>query len=355
MNNDTPSGKSVTQPGDDRRGDGPTEGSAGLKAEAILHSMYQEALRSTLASRDIACLGSTARPAWLGPVSELAFAGITARHRGDAPPAVSAVLCSTCVDHCEADPSALAATVAADLVHGAAVADLLRVPMYSYVSTGQEIRLTPGGETDKRGWRQVTAVIRGLFDALRLPAGSRLVDTNEPAVWKVLSANVDRDRPVLADYTLNGLYRIDDSSPFPAGTPFGFYYEYYRHNVAQYRRSVIRQIFNDHVNDILVVENIQQVKAVALAQALDGQTSGGQLVTVPAPGLISSQRATRAKGPAAYPLANYMKNEAREPEMDGLSAWYWSAVGSRHAMLNREPLTTTEEKQDRRGGEDFSK
>ncbi len=303
---------------------------------ALLAQLYSAALPDALAAADVQVFGDAPTPGWLAPLSGLAFAGQAglAAER----PGVGLVLSSTCVDHCEGDPAQLAATVIADLVHGAAVARLLGVPLLSFAGAGQEVRLTPGGSGQRPEWRRVSAAVRAVFDALELPPGSRLLDTDAPEIWALLAEQAEADRAELPDQRLDGLYRLDDGSAFPAGTPFAFFYEYYRYNVALYRRPVLAALGPAGAG-VLVVENVQQVKAVTLARRLNGPWPTQHLVTVPAPGRGAAERATRARSADRLLLDEYLRGGTPvEATLPGATAAFWSAVREHHTLL-RTPRT----------------
>ncbi|GER83925.1 hypothetical protein KTAU_25620 [Thermogemmatispora aurantia] len=207
---------------------------------------------------------------------------------------IEVVVASPCIDHAEAEPRRLAATVIADLVHGAAISRLLSVPLVSFIGTGQEIRLVPRGAERAAGWHRVAERVLSVFETLELPTGSRCFVSHDEVVWAVLSETVERDRTRLPTVALNGLYHLRDGSAFPAGSPFRYYYEYYRYNLACYRQPVLEHLLGRPLRGMLVVENVQQVKAVALARRLNGQWPTEHLVTVPAPGRAGDERATRA-------------------------------------------------------------
>lgn len=203
------------------------------------------------------------------------------------------VVASACVDHCEADPSRLAATVLADLVHGAAVANLLDRPLLSMVCVGEEINLVPGGNALAPAWTTVAEHVRYLFNTLAVPKNSLIIYTSDPDLWRVLNEVAGEDRADLLDQELDGLYQLLDGSAFPRGTPFTYFYDYYRLNIAHYRRKVIERLMGPAPSGVLVVENLQQAKAVAMARALNDGWPTEQLATLPSPGLTGVERATR--------------------------------------------------------------
>lgn len=297
----------------------------------LLTAMYPGDAPGTLASYGAARLPD--RHAW---PHKLGFVAATPNAGAD-PTAVDAVVASTCVDHCEADPDLLAATVLADLVHGAVVARRLGVPLLSLVGIGQEIRLVPGGGALAGQWRAVAGRVAAVFAGLALPAGSRLASTDEESVWQCLTEVVDRDRPRVADRCLDGLYHLDDGSLFPRGTPFGFFYEYYRYNLACYRRHLVETLLDCGSVGVLVVENVQQVKAVATARRLAAGWPVEHLVTLPAPGRSGRERATRATGADRVTLADLLATPDRalaaaSPD----SGAFWRAVCHHHTMLRLE-------------------
>jgi hypothetical protein len=299
----------------------------------LLMSMYPDALEATLT----ACAARPLRdtdpwPKALGFVA-VTDAAVTIPH------AVDVVMASTCVDHCEAAPGELAATVVADLVHGAVIARQLSVPMLSLVGIGQETRLVPGGRQLAAAWRTVANQVRAIFEDLDLPSGSRLVSTDDEAVWRILSDVVDADRPKLRDQSLDGLYHIGDDSCFPRGTPFSYFYEYYRYNVASYRRPAFESLLGRESDGALVVENIQQIKAVAVARMLADKWPVTHLMTLPAPGRSGVERATRAAGKDRLTCADLLSDP--EPALATAntdSQSFWRAVRDHHAALRLEGI-----------------
>lgn len=182
------------------------------------------------------------------------------------------VLCSTCIDHCGGDPEKLAATVMSDLVHAAAVATHLSLPFVGFIPVGQEIRLETDCSLRVEDWLLVADRVQQLFDELDLPAGSRVRSTHEDEVWDALTRSAAGRTPAIPTCRLDGLYHLTDDSYFPAGTPFGYYYDHYRVNAAQYDVKVLAELFG--YRRPIVVENLQQVKAIFLAQEISGGLGG---------------------------------------------------------------------------------
>lgn len=303
-------------------------------ANRIAREMYdEECLREVLASHG--CLPVSAPMAKrLGSLG-WAPAGYVAERLSPGPGIgrqPGCILCSPCVDHCMARPELLAATVASDLVHAAAAAWVFRVPLVGYIPVGQEIHLAPSGEPDADGWRSVAARVGELFNKLRLPPGSRLASTADIDVWKALKGSVLRRRDALPTPSLNGLYHLTDGSFYPAGTPFQFYYDHYRMNVAQYDRAVVETVFE--VFDPLVVENLQQAKAIFLAdETTCAPRTTSALLTVPAPGRSIGTRATRSAPDASYLLNDFLDGGAVFENAH--VGQYWSTVSTAWGQLTR--------------------
>jgi len=257
----------------------------------FLSAFYTEHLWSILAAAGVSPLESTLP--WCTPDEALFFVGRTQGLTATRPP-VDVVVSSTCIDHAEADVGRLSATVLADLVHAAAISCALCVPLLSFLGTGEEIQMVPGGDERAAAWMRVAAVVTDLFARLCLPARSQIVLSSDPQIWQALSAMVEADRSQVSEQELAGLYHLTDGSCFPQGTPFHFYYDYYRSNLAHYRSPVLEHLLGCTLRDIVVVENVQQVKAVAIARRLNTGQRTEQLVTLPAPGRAGSMRATRA-------------------------------------------------------------
>jgi hypothetical protein len=247
------------------------------------------------------------------------------------PAPIDAVVASTCIEHSEADPQRLSASVVADLVHGAAVSCALGVPLLSFLGTGEEIRLLPGGQARADGWMRVADVVAGVFEQLRLPARSQILRSDRRQVWQALCATADADREQLDTQALAGLYHLTDGSLFPLGTPFTCYYDYYRLNIAHYRRPFLEQLLGGPLRGILVVENVQQVKAVAMARRLNAGWPTEHLVTLPAPGRAGPTRATRAPGRQGLRLYEFVRWQ-QEPALAGESGLagdhlrFWEAI-----------------------------
>lgn len=259
-------------------------------ARRLLAAFYPQEVWPTLAAHGVFPLDTLP---WLVDGERLPLVAGTAGLAAARPP-IDAVVASTCIDHAEADPHQLSAAVLADLVHGAVVSRALDLPLLSFLGTGEEMRLTPGGDARAPAWGQVADVIAEMFARLRLPARSRIIVSHEEQVWSALQATVASDRERLPRHELAGLYHLTDGSLFPLGTPFDSYYEYYRSTLAHYRQPVLERLLGCALRGILVVENVQQVKAVALARRLNGGMATEHLVTLPAPGRTGTTRATRA-------------------------------------------------------------
>jgi len=251
---------------------------------------------------------------------------------------VNAILCSTCIDHCDANPKLLAATVAADLVHGAFAALHYDLPLISFICTGQEIRLTPKGTSEQDRWHAVSSVVKDIFSNFSLPTGSMIVDTDDPAVWRSLTQQVLLDQSAIDENLLDGLYHITDGSPFPGATPFTFYYEYYRYNVALYRKAVLQELFGVKEGGVLVVENVQQVKAVAIARQLNGSWPTHQLVTLPAPSRCGKERATRANGDDRFYLSDYLRGKEIADFRSVASKNYWNSIRLQHQRMCKDDI-----------------
>ncbi|GGL42363.1 hypothetical protein [Planomonospora parontospora] len=245
----------------------------------------------------------TEPPPWLRGMEAGVVAATPAAADGPRP---DVVVASTCVDHCDADPGRLAATVLADLVHGAAVAGLLGRPLLSFIGIGEEIHLVPGGGDLAARWHETADRVADLFRGLAVPPGSRIVSTADADLWRALNDVVEADRVRLPDDELGGLYHLLDGSCFPRGTPFRYFYAYYRANIAHYRRPVVEHLMGPAPGGILVVENLQQVKAVAVARRLNGDWPTEHLATLPAPDRTGRTRATRSGRRDGVPLDAFL-------------------------------------------------
>lgn len=241
------------------------------------------------------------------------------------------VLCSTCIDHCGGDSEKLAATVVSDLVHAAAVATHLSLPLVGFIPVGQEIRLQTDGSPRVKDWLLVADRVQQLFDELDLPAGSQVRSTHEDDVWDALTRSAADRTPVIPTCRLDGLYHLTDDSYFPAGTPFNYYYAHYRVNAAQYDVAVLTELFG--YRRPVVVENLQQVKAIFLAEEISGGL-GGALLTVPAPGRSLGVRATRSAPDAFYSLADFLKG--RSALGNELLDIYWECVRDGYRALSSQ-------------------
>lgn len=272
----------------------------GSVAQRFLAAFYAEHLWSLLRAAGVSPMED--RLSWCAPGEELFFVGRTQGLTAVRPP-IDVVVSSPCIDHAEADPAQLSATVLADLVHGAALSCALSVPLLSFLGTGEEIHLVPGGDRRATAWLRVAAVVTELFAQMRLPARSQIVLSSDAQIWQLLSAMVETDRRQVSEQELAGLYHLTDGSCFPQGTPFHFYYAYYRFNLAHYRSPVLEHLLGGPLRGILVVENAQQVKAVAIARRLNMGRQTEHLVTLPAPGRSGTVRATRANRQQRLDLA----------------------------------------------------
>lgn len=302
-------------------------------ARQLLVTMYGKDIGPNLADQGVLVLAD--KHPWQ---AELAFVAATP-HTVTAAPAVDAVIASACVDHCEADPKRLAATVLADLVHGATIARHLEVPLLSLVGTGQEIRLVPGGDVLASSWHVVAGLVTETFGDLRLPEGSRLVMTDDEAVWQLLTTTAEGDRGNVSDTSLDGLYHLGDDSAFPRGTPFGYFYDYYRYNIACYRRPVIEALLDRPSRGVLVVENVQQVKAVTAARRLADGWPVEHLVTLPAPSKSGTERATRASGGDRITLDELLdQTDDLLTQAHPDSRAYWRAVLTHHTQLTSKGI-----------------
>lgn len=294
--------------------------------QRFLESFYTQDLWPVLAAYGVHPLAG-AYP-WISDGERLFLAAGTAG-LGPVRPPIDAVLASTCIDHAEADPQRLSASVVADLVQGAAVSCALSVPLLSFLGTGEEIGLVPGGKKRAAAWCRVADMVTDVFTRLRLPAGSQILRSGQARVWDVLHSTVDSDRDRLGCQVLNGLYHFTDGSSFPLGTPFAYYYEYYRYNIAHYRRPVLEHVLGRPLRGILVVENVQQVKAVAVARGLNAGWATEHLVTLPAPGRAGNARATRVCGLSRLDLARLQSvspERVGELGLAGDHLRFWSTI-----------------------------
>lgn len=271
----------------------------------LVTAMYGEELSASLAESGLETLAEP--PEWLLE-QQAAFIAASVSPARDCNPLPDVVMASTCVDHCKADPSRLAATVLADLTHGAAIARLLNRPLLSVVGIAEETLLVPGGQERASAWHDVADSIAEVFKEFTIPEGSRLVSTaDDQMLWSLLEV-VETDRSHLADSDLDGLYHLLDGSCFPHGTPFGFYYGYYRMNIAHYRRPVIERLMGPAPGGVLIVENIQQSKAIAIVRSLNRGWPTEHLATLPAPGRTGRDRATRSTKQDAILLSTFLRD-----------------------------------------------
>ncbi|TFE31018.1 hypothetical protein E0F15_11060 [Frankia sp. B2] len=209
----------------------------------------------------------------------------------------SHVIASPCIDHCGGELTELTASVAGDLLLGLRVAEVLNRPLISYLGSGEEIFLVPGGQPRAAKWREIATWVDDLAASW---VGSRVAShrfaTHEASIWGRIQSQVEADREALPDSTLNGLHRLSDDLPYPGGTRFTYLYEYYRSNIGHYRKNVLESLTGERVTHVLVVENVQQIKCNRLCAALNF-TDGirmSHLVTCPVPDLTSKVRVTRA-------------------------------------------------------------
>lgn len=261
-----------------------------------------------LADTTQAILGNWApfrRQAGIEPSQPLDASGVVvpvvaATAGGPIPTSADLVLAQTCIDHCKGDPDRLAGTVLADLVFGHAVAVELGAQLVCIVGTGEETQIVPNGLGRAAQWRRVGDAIDDLWCSfVDPPAGRRLVRTDDADVWAAATAQVAADARAVADADLDGLYRVDPADRFPAGTPYRYFYAYYRHNVARYRRSLLAELLDRPVGSVVVVEDVIQARAVALARQLDPEPSAtSHLATLPAPARDGRTRASRSSGSA---------------------------------------------------------
>jgi hypothetical protein len=178
---------------------------------------------------------------------------------------------------------------------------------------------------------RVADVVAEVFSHLRLPPHSQILRSGERPIWQALGAAVDDDRAQLGEQALNGLYHLTDGSLFPLGTPFTCYYDYYRFTIAHYRRPFLEQLLGGPLRGILVVENVQQVKAVAMARRLNAGWPTEHLVTLPAPGRAGPERATRAPGRQRLRLEEFVRWQqepayAGEIGLVGDHLHFWEAI-----------------------------
>ncbi|MFV2195479.1 hypothetical protein [Nocardiopsis sp. LOL_012] len=290
----------------------------------LVTAMYGQELAQEMSRYEVRFLRQPLE--WLRPAEGVFVTGTTT---DSTPPNPDVVVSAACVDHSEADPRRLAATVLADLVHSATVARLLDRPLLFFIGIGEEIRVVPGGHELASAWHEVARHAECLFDQLNTPVGSRLVHTDGAALWKAVSTTVEIDRSDLPNDRLDGLYHLLDGSAFPRGTPYTYFYDYYRANVAHYRRPVVEHVMGPCPDGVLVIENVQQVKAVAEARRLNGAWPTHHLVTLPAPGRSGGDRATRSAEGDRILLADLLQDPVKT--LDGadpdVQVFWHSVIG----------------------------
>lgn len=225
--------------------------------------------------------------------------------QGPALPRPDLVLAQTCVDHAAADPDRLAVSVLTDLVFGHLAAHAVDAPLLICLGTGEELFVVPRGERKAAGWRAVVRRIHEVLERLAPPpSGRRVVETGSPDVWELAHEVVEADAGAIADADLDGLYRLYPPEPFPRATPYSYFYPYYRHNLARYRKAFLTAVSGTPAREVLVVEDAQQLKAVGLAIARNAAegTAMAHLITPPAPSRSGTERASRATGADFVPL-----------------------------------------------------
>ncbi|MGW7573846.1 hypothetical protein [Streptomyces sp. NPDC054765] len=226
--------------------------------------------------------------------------------------AATCVLASPCIDHSSGRVSALTASVAGDLLIGLHVAEALGLPMVSFLGSGEETHLVPGGEDRCADWRRVAEHVAGLGARwARGQVDATFVRTGEPVAWATLGEQTAADHDRVAQGGLDGLHRLADDIPYPRGTRFTYLYDYYRSNISHYRRPVIEALADVDTAHVLVVENVQQIKCVALARALndaDGIRTS-HLVTCPVPDVTNSVRVSRAEPRHRIMLADVLDGQ----------------------------------------------
>ncbi len=274
--------------------------------ETAMHRMYPDRLSFLR--------GLGLRPLDDGPVWGLPVVGMMGD--GDWRRA-TCVVASPCIDHCFGDVDELSVSVAADLLIGLRIAEALTLPLVSFLVAGEETHLVPGGTARAAAWARVVDHVARLGGSW---AGGRVdaffVSTQDPTAWEVLRRQTDADRSDVRDRDLDGLYRIADDLPFPRGTRFTHLYEYYRFNVSHYRRRLVERLADVNGEHILVVENLQQIKAVKLAERLNPRQCGrtSHLVTSPVPDITNTVRVSRAERHNRVTLTEFLREDPR-PDM----------------------------------------
>ncbi|WP_125211446.1 hypothetical protein [Streptomyces griseofuscus] len=239
--------------------------------------------------------------------------------------AATCVLASPCIDHSSGRISALTASVAGDLLIGLRVAEALGLPMVSFLGSGEETHLVPSGEERCADWQRVAEYVAGLGTRwARGRVDATFVRTGEPVAWATIKAQTAADHDRVPQAGLDGLHRLVDDNPYPRGTRFTYLYDYYRSNISHYRRPVIEALAGVDTAHVLVVENVQQIKCVAWARALndaDGIRTS-HLVTCPAPDATNSVRVSRAEPRHRIMLADVLSGQ--QPG----SAPYWAFLSA---------------------------
>jgi hypothetical protein len=256
--------------------------------------------------------------------------------------AATAVVGAPCIDHCGGDPRRLTLQVFADIVYVLSAAHELGLPALVTLGTREE-ELVAARSRARRAdvwpeigrmvaeWVRISARAFGAADV-------RIWQTHEPDCDAALSALAAATRDVLPDRRLNGLYSLDGSSTFPAGSAvFAGYYSYFRRNVVSYLPEFASRGLARPIQQVLVAENLQQHKAVARARELRGDQAGDRvrdaqapvlhLAPLPSPSLSGRSRMSRAPTEdqlfVADPSALVAGKLAAAADV---SRWYWQAL-----------------------------
>lgn len=247
-----------------------------------------------------------------------------------------------CIDHCEGDVNGVVIQLLVDILHPLVAAKRLRRPCVVYLATLEEAftRVDTSPEAEIR-WRLVAAAIREfiqrLADLLDVPQVC-ILETGEPRVRAVTAKYVEEYRIHLGGEQLQGLYALGSNRRRSEASTSRL--ESYRYTVVAYLPRVLHELAPFGFTDVVVTENLQEIRAVHLARSLNERTSSHgregrdaqlvHVVTVPSPSISGTSRMYRApRRSKIYLLDDDAALRAKLGQASAESAHYWQWIWPR--------------------------
>ncbi len=213
------------------------------------------------------------------------------------PASTAPIVGGVCVDHCEGVLERLSVSIYPDIVVPLRLGAALNRRVILILPIAEAVLASP-----RRGlaWQGVGDRVEALVAHLAATYQHPRVDvvrTDRVRIDRRIAAAVDQYRPHLDSMQLRGLFAVASSGAGGRSTTAARVKTFHR-TLVGYLPSVLSELTCEKCDDILVVENAQQLRAVAAARNLrnSGGLAGtlGHLVYPPAPSMSGRSRMSRA-------------------------------------------------------------